>query len=153
LLFNIDKKVISNSLITIQKKKRIISEIRKSNPILFNFNLNSSFVLEPRLFNCWYNKLSNKNNMKLSENEIILIKYEINQINELKLKDSKKSIITIGNELKNKIINAYFIETEFNEDTKRVKNIIENCEEKNKISCLKVSKLFEQKYSQKISSS
>ena len=153
LLFNIDKKIKSNSFITIQKKKRIISEIRKSNPNLFHFNLNSSFIYEPRLCNFWYNKLSNKNNMKLSENEIILIKHEINQINELKLKDSKKSIITIGNELKNKIINAYFIETEFNEDTKRVKNIIENCEEKNKISCLKVSKLFEQKCSQKISGS
>lgn len=142
-----------NSLNNKKFQKNFITSIRKSNANLFHFNMHSSFIYEPRLCSYWYDKLSNKNNMKLKDEEIILIENEINHINELKLKNSKNNSLIIGEELKNKIISAYFVKTEFNEVTKRVENIIKNCEEKDKISCLKISKLYEEKYFQKISPS
>ena len=71
--------------------------------------MHSSFIYEPRLCSYWYDKLSNKNNMKLKDEEIIRIEKEINRINELKLKNSKNNTLIIGEELKNKIISAYFV--------------------------------------------
>ena len=55
--------------------------IRKSNPNLFHFNIDSSFFFEPRYSSFHYEKLLNKNSMKPDNNEINVLKYLINTIN------------------------------------------------------------------------
>lgn len=159
---NSDSDELSNSNSNVSSKKaktnkndqKFIKSIRKQNPNLFHFNLDSSFIYEPRLCNFWYNKLSNKNTMKLNNEEIFLFTKEIQSINFSYDKDKvSNKILEIDENIKSKIINAYFIETEYNEVTNQIQEIITLNNNKEKLSCLKIAQLYENKFSKKISPS
>jgi len=135
--------------------KLIIKSIRKKNKNLFHFTLSSSFVFESRLCDFWYNKLENKNNMKINNDEIILLNKEIDLINS-KSNDENTNIskiIYFDEKLKSKITEATFLTTEFNEATLAVEKIINDNNNKEKLSCLKIANIYEKKYHRKISAS
>ena len=75
--------------------KKIKAEIRKKNPNISHFDLNSSFIYESKLSYFYYNKLSNKNLMKPKDDTINLLKLSINSLKENEKKDKKESTIKI----------------------------------------------------------
>lgn len=53
--------------------KNIKKKIQMLNPDIFRFTEDSSFINEPVQSNIYYNKLSDKNHMKLNNNEFSLL--------------------------------------------------------------------------------
>ena len=136
------------------KKKQIKNKIRMQNKNLFHFNLSSTFIFEPRLCSFWYNKLENKNKMKINDEEIQLL---INNIDNIKLSsetfEPKLIKIIISKEIQSKILSTTLIETQLNENSLLIDEIIKENENKTKISCKKISQIFKDKHSKNISSS
>ena len=67
----------------------MIKKIRHSNPNIFNFTINDTFIYEPKYSSIFYNKLNNKNDMKPTEIEVkyldsLIDKFSLNN-NESKL--------------------------------------------------------------------
>jgi hypothetical protein len=124
------------------------------NKNLFHFNLSSAFIFEPRLCSFWYNKLENKNKMKINDEEIQLL---INNIDNIKLSsetfEPKLIKIIISKEIQSKILSTTLIETQLNENSLLIDEIIKENENKTKISCKKISQIFKDKHSKNISSS
>lgn len=66
--------------ITKLNNKIIKRKIRAKNPHYLYFNLDSSFIYESRLYKYYYFKLSNNNQIKLTNYEISSLKDTINSI-------------------------------------------------------------------------
>ena len=62
------------------KKRHFKNLIRKQNPDLFHFVQSNSFIYEPLHSSFFYSKLSNKNSIKLNEEEMIFLETLINSI-------------------------------------------------------------------------
>ena len=76
---NLHTKLVSKkSSSTIKYEK---NKLRKKNPNVFHFNLDSSFIYESRLCIYFYNQLENKNNMKPNSEDIIFLKNYGDNIN------------------------------------------------------------------------
>lgn len=75
--YDTDELVLSPSSIRIEKIR-----IRKKNPDVFHFNIDSSFIYESIHCDFYYNKLTKKNNMKPNKEEIFelysLLQHQLN---------------------------------------------------------------------------
>ena len=143
--FDSDELKLSYSLIRREKIK-----IRKNNPDVFHFNIDSSFIYESIHCDFYYNKLNKNNTMKPTKEEISeFYKLLRNQINNQDLNDVQKFVIipkNIYDYFKNmNPINQY---TDFR--INQIKNLISGLGG-SKISCRKLEKLYTEKYGYSIS--
>ena len=54
------------NIMTSKQKLQFKNSIRKKNPSIFHFNTNNSFIYEPLYSSFFYNKLADKNSIKLN---------------------------------------------------------------------------------------
>lgn len=72
----------SVSLLPPSNNKTFKNKIRSLNPDIFHFNLDSSFIYQPLFSNSYYEKLNNKNHMKLDISESNFLISYINSFKE-----------------------------------------------------------------------
>ena len=72
----------SESLLLPCSNKTFKNKIRSLNHDIFHFNLDSSFIYQPLFSNSYYEKLNNKNHMKLNISESNFLISYIDSFNE-----------------------------------------------------------------------
>ena len=128
------------------------NKIRKQNPSIFHFNNQSFFIYEPRYYQFWIDKLTNKNNLKPNDNDISFL---INYINSLQTEQDLKNnnyleinIVEVFYEFLNKV---KLIKPKENTKVMRIKEIIINANKSMNISCRRIKNEYIKKYDEYIS--
>lgn len=117
----------NNSEIAIKSSKPISNllkknKIRKSNPDIFHFNLDSAFIYEPRYCSFHYTKLSNPNSMKPNQGELTYLKDIINNIsNSKEINNDMIFVLPFFAEIMSEVIKVI---PELDEKSLLIKNII-----------------------------
>ena len=107
---NHNDNIITNSNSHCLDRKNRKNAIRKLNPDIFHFNKNNSFIYEPVYSNIYYQRLLNKNIMKLTNNEIFYLQDLSNK----------------NKEHKNRVINVFPFFKEFMDNVYETKPILDN---------------------------
>lgn len=115
----------------------IKNKIRKLNPNIFHFNLQSSFIYEPIYSYIYYNNLSNKNCMKLSNDEINKLELIFKSLPQ----NEDKTIFVLPF-FKAIMDNVAKIKPNLNERDLILKTIIETFPNNQNISLQKITKKF-----------
>ena len=107
---NQNENIITNSNSHCLKRKNRKNAIRKLNPDIFHFNKKNSFIYEPVYSNIYYQRLLNKNIMKLTNNEIFYL----------------QDLSNNNKEYKNRVINVFPFFKEFMDNVYETKPILDN---------------------------
>ena len=144
--------VSSESIQTFISSFNLKNKIRKLNPFISNFNIQSSFIYEPRYFKYWFDKYENKNSFKPDEESISFLATYINLLNDEHQKEGNKfqefEIIDIFKDIINK---ANIIKPRYDEKILRVKEIILNADKCKNISTRRIKSEYIKKYKDYIS--
>ena len=144
--------VSSESIQTFISSFNLKNKIRKLNPSISNFNIQSSFIYEPRYFKYWFDKYENKNSFKPDEESISFLATYINLLNDEHQKEGNKfqefEIIDIFKDIINK---ANIIKPRYDEKILRVKEIILNADKSMNISTRRIKSEYIKKYKDYIS--
>ena len=126
------------------KRKKIFQKKKFKNPGITHFNIDSNFIYDLSKSKIFIRQIEDKNNIKLNKKEIKILSDEIFKIETLFQNDEKNIFLDISlNEIQN--INDYFTIKEIeNEEVKWIKNKINNDSLNEKISCIKLSKIYNQ---------
>lgn len=125
------------------------------NPNISHINKDSHFIYDDMNSIDYFNKLKNKNIIKPSEKEIIILQKFIEDINNHKSVASKnESFIEIPENMANKL--KQFIPKPISENSELLDFIVATLNEnktRQGISCRKLASLYENKYNKKVSKS
>ena len=142
----------SRVLINLNRNNRILkNKIRKKNPSIFHFNIDSSFIYEPRYCSFSYNQLVNKKKMKPSAKQIIYLQDIIKKLENEHLNSKFPNKIQILSVYKEYFNNMIPIPPFLDERAKRVKKIIDVSNKNLNISCRRISQEYKELYNEKIS--
>lgn len=142
-ILSVDKKNHTNLLIENLK-----------NPDISHINSDSNFIYDESSALAHFNKVKNKNTIKLTKEELNLFINVINEINTQKLIDNEEEFIELPFDLYNKIKNFKSkVKSENEELVEFIKTTIENCNNREKISCRKLASLYEKNKGKKVGKS
>lgn len=144
-LSNISLSNISSSQILYEKNK-----IRKKNPNISFFNLDSNFIYEPRYCSHLYRLLKNAYNMKLNINDLSFIEKYAEKIMPNNDLNNKNNYIDIPEDIYLYFEQRVKIYSKGDEKTRKIKDLID-CLNGIKISCRKLAELYISRYKEKIS--
>ena len=150
--FSLSPKNNNHEKISLSKIRYEKNRIRKLNPSIFHFNLDSKFIYESRFCSFFYEKLQDKNNMKPKSEDLMFLKdYEKNvEIQDSKEKD--QGIIEVPKNIFMFFKNRIKIKPELDQKELNVKKIIEELKNE-KFSSKKVSNYYQMKFGESISKS
>ena len=141
-------KNISTDLI--KRKNNTYLEYFK-NPNLSHINTNSHFIYDESSALDHYNKIQNKNLIKLTQEEEGLLMQIIKEINIEKIMNNNEELISVPFDIFEKIKNFKPLVKHDNEDlVEFIKKSIQNTKNREKISCRKLAILYEKNYGKKI---
>ena len=137
------------------KKKNIPLIKTLKNPIVTHINENSNFIYDETSAFSYYEKITNKNTIKPTLDEISLLQKISNDIYSKKFfLNSEESLIQIKSDYAVKLFNYYpRNENKTNEVEDFIINIIQSNLNRESISCRKLSTLFEKTFHKKIGKS
>ena len=143
------------TILSVDKKKHANHLIENfKNPDISHINHDSNFIYDESSALAHYNKVKNKNTIKLTEQEQKLFINVINEIKIQKLIDNKQELIDLPFDLYDKIKNFKpKVKSENEELEEFIKTTIENCNNRRKISCRKLASLYEKNKGKKIGKS
>ena len=140
-----------NTLKTEQKLlNKLKIDIRKHNPDIFHFNLDSKFIYESRHCSFFFNKLSDKNRMKPNQEELnFLIHYEKNFSPNIYNQQEQKYIF-IFEDFYHYFGSQKVIKPILDNRALQIESLLKT-HRTEKISCRKLSELYFNKYNMYIS--
>ena len=132
-----------------QKNKKII--YKNSNPSLSHINIDSKFIFDLDSYMSYFSNLTNKNNIKLSDNDLNFLNNKIDQLKLLKSHSPNENIISIPLDMFNKINTCLPLEEEEDEATIYIRDLIKSQSNRESISCRKIANKFLSDTGKKIS--
>lgn len=134
------------------KSQRTRKKINKIiNPTLSHIKIDSKFVFDFDSYMSYFSNLTNKNNIKLSDNDLNFLKNKIDQLILLKSNLQNENIISIPLEIFNKINTCLPLEEAEDEATIYIRDLIKSQPNRESISCRKIANKYLSDTGKKIS--
>lgn len=120
-------------------KKKKVSNVYDNNPLINHFNISSFFIFDQNDHIKYFNSLSNKNNIKLSNDEICFLYNIYNKINALKSLNNGDEFITLEEETFQKIKSFFEIKKLQSPLNVYIKEKISKSKNRSHLSCRKLA--------------
>ena len=127
------------------------NKFRRKNPSIFNFNKDSTFIFEPRYCSFFQKHNEEPKTMKPTNQQIILLKQVINDLEREHLESKTLEKIDILEIYKNYLYQMKPISPYLDERAERIKLIIKEMNKSMNMSCRRISSKYEEIYNKKIS--
>lgn len=151
-LYKSSKDNIKNDEFEFQNNKKRITKKEIKNPGITHFNIDSNFIYDLGNPKDFILSIENKNIVKLNNNELYFLKAKINEMKKNFLDSKNDDYINISIDELNLFNNNLGLEETENEDVKWVKKKFrDNENNKDKLSCKKLVKLYLKEKGKKIS--
>ena len=123
-----------------KSKNRITNYIK--NPSITHFNIDSHFIYSEEDFMEYYTLNQNRNLIKLNKNELDFLTNKINEINLISNIDEINDYIELDEEITQKLIKFKPLNNNEDEVNKFIMDKIRSSENRDNISCRKLSALY-----------
>lgn len=126
-----------------QNIKKINFVYTHKNPKITSITTNSHFIYDINSFEIYFNQVSDKNRLKLNQEEIVFLKNKITEFSFVNIeKYPNNTNITIPLKIYNKINSFFDMPKTENKYVKYIKNLIESQKDKGYLSCRRIANKY-----------